>query len=67
MDTSEELSPVEEQTNIIQDAQEEVLLEYMNLPAKEKDTSDLSEKTLIKIQEKIQKVRLRKLKKGVKI
>lgn len=67
MDTSEELSPIEEEVNIIQQAQEDVLEQYMSLPAKERDTSDLSEKSLIKIQEKIQKVRLRKLKKGVKI
>lgn len=67
MDTSEELSPIDEEVNIIQQAQEDALKQYMDLQPKERDTSDISEKSLAKIQEKIQKVRLRKLKKGVKI
>ena len=67
MDTSEELSPIEQEANLIQNAQEEALKEYISLPPKERATSDISEKTLIKLQEKIQRVRLRKLKKGVKI
>jgi len=67
MDTSEELSPIEQEANLIQNAQEEALKEYISLPPKERDTADISEKTLIKLQEKIQRVRLRKMKKGVKI
>lgn len=67
MDTSEELSPIDEEIIRLEEQREEIQNEFMNLPAKENDTSNSSEDNLYKIEEKIRKAKLRLIKRGIKI
>lgn len=67
MDTSEELSPIDEEIIRLEQQREEIQNEFMNLPAKENDTSNSSEDNLYKIEEKIRKAKLRLIKRGIKI
>ena len=70
MATLEELSPIDEQMNSLLEEIEDLHNEYMNLQAREEDTSDLSERNndkLYRIEEKIKKQKLRLMKRGIKI
>lgn len=67
MDTSEELSPIDEEIIRLEEQREAIQNEYMNLQPKENDISSSSEDNLYKIEEKIRKAKLRLIKRGIKI
>ena len=68
MDMSEEeLSPIEEEIIRLEARAEELREEFMSLLPKEKDTLNLNLNRENKIKEKIEKARLKLIKRGIKI
>jgi len=68
MDMSEEeLSPIEEEIIRLEARAEELREEFMSLLPKEKDTLNLNLNREDKIKEKIEKARLKLIKRGIKI